>query len=67
MTKDALKSIRVPTMIMPGNNDIHPRPIAEEVHRLVPNAQWGEVKPHSDAPQKYARRVLEFLSGVESG
>ena len=64
MTKNALESLRVPTIIMPGHNDIHPRPIAEEVHRLVPNAQWGEVKPHSEEPQKYARRVLEFLSEV---
>jgi len=66
MSEDALKGIRVPTMIMPGNNDIHPRPVAEEVHRLAPNAQWGEVKPHSEAPQKYVRRVLEFLSTVEA-
>ena len=67
MTKDSLKSIRVPTIVMPGGNDIHPRPLAEEVHRMVPNAQWGEVKPHSEEPQKYVRRVLEFLSGVEAG
>ena len=65
MTKNALKTVRVPTIIMPGHNDIHPRTIAEEVHRLVPNAQWGEVKPHSEEPQKYARRVVEFLSSVE--
>jgi pimeloyl-ACP methyl ester carboxylesterase len=67
MTKETLKAIRVPTLIMPGNNDIHPRPIAEKVHRLVPNSQWGEVNPHTEAPQKYVRRVLEFLSGVEGG
>ncbi|MCH7714419.1 MAG: alpha/beta hydrolase [Chloroflexi bacterium] len=67
MTKEDLKAIRVPAMIMPGGNDIHPRPVAEAVHRLVPNAQWGEVKPHSEAPQKYVRRVLEFLSVVEGG
>ena len=67
MTKETLKAIRVPTLIMPGNNDIHPRPIAEKVDRLVPNSQWGEVNPHTEAPQKYVRRVLEFLSGVEGG
>ena len=66
MTKEMLKSVRVPTIIMPGNNDIHPRGVAEQLHRLVPNSQWGEVPPHSEAPQKYVRRVLQFLSEVEA-
>ena len=62
MTAEALGSIRTPAMIMPGSNDIHPRPLAERVHRLVPNSQWAEVPPHGDAPQQYTERVLEFLS-----
>ena len=66
MTKEMLKSVRVPTIIMPGNNDIHPRGVAEQLHRLVPNSQWGEVAPHSEAPEKYVRRVLQFLSEVEA-
>ena len=65
-TKEMLKRISVPTMIMPGYNDVHPRAVAEMAHRLVPNSQWGECKPHSDEPEKYARRVLEFLSAVEA-
>ena len=65
-TKEMLKSISVPTMIMPGYNDVHPRGVAEMAHRLVPNSQWGECNPHSDEPEKYARRVLEFLSAVEA-
>lgn len=66
MTKEMLRGIQTPTMIMPGSNDIHPRSVAEQVHRLVPNAQWAEVAPHSEAPQKYVRRVLKFLSEVEA-
>ena len=62
MTEDALKGIQIPTMIMPGSNDIHPRPLAERVHRLVPNSEWGEVPPHGDAPQRYTQRVLEYLA-----
>lgn len=67
MTKEMLNSIRTPTLIMPGNNDIHPRGLAEQLHRLVPNSQWGEVPPHSEAPDKYIRRVLQFLAEVEAG
>ena len=65
-TKQMLGSIRVPTMIMPGYNDVHPRAVAEMAHRQVSNSQWGECKPHADEPEKYAKRVLEFLSKVEA-
>ena len=65
-TEKMLKGISVPTMIMPGYNDVHPRAVAEMAHRMVPNSQWGECKPHSDEPEKYAKRVLEFLSSVEA-
>ena len=65
-TKRMLRSISVPTMIMPGYNDVHPRTVAEMTHRQVPNSQWGECKPHADEPEKYARRVLQFLAEVEA-
>ena len=65
-TKEMLSNIRVPAMIMPGYNDVHPRAVAEMAHRHVPNCQWGECKPHADEPEKYAKRVLEFLSKVEA-
>ena len=66
MTKEMLKSIRTPALVMPGNNDIHPRRVAELVHRLVPNCQWAEVPPHSEAPAQYAKRVLKFLAEMEA-
>ena len=66
MTEKALKSVSVPSMVMPGNNDVHPRRLAEAVHRLVPNCRWAEVRPHSEEPEKYTRRVLEFLAEVEA-
>jgi pimeloyl-ACP methyl ester carboxylesterase len=66
MPEKALKSIQVPAMVTPGNNDVHPRGLAEMVHRLVPNCRWAEVRPHSEEPEKYAKRVLQFLSEVEA-
>ena len=65
MTEKALKSVSVPAMVMPGNNDVHPRGLAEAVHRLVPNCRWAEVRPHSEEPEKYAKRVLGFLAEME--
>ena len=32
-----------------------------------PTASGGECKPHADEPEKYAKRVLKFLSQVEAG
>ena len=67
MTKEMLKGIRTPTLVMPGHDDVHPREVAEAVHRLVPNSKWAEVPPHAEAPDKYVSRVLDFLSEVEAG
>ena len=65
MSEQRLKELRTPTLIMPGNNDIHPRSVAEQVHRLIPNVHWAEVRPHAEEPDKYVRRVLQFLSEVK--
>ena len=67
MTENALRGIQVPAMVMPGNNDVHPRHVAEMVHRLVRNCHWAEVGPHSEEPEKYVERVLQFLARVEAG
>ena len=66
MSEKALKRIQVPAMVMPGNNDVHPRRVAEMVHRLVPNCRWAEVRPHAEEPDQYTERVLEFLAAVEA-
>lgn len=61
MTEKALKNIHTPTMVMLGNDDIHPRRVAELVHRLIPNCQWAEIRPHSEDPEGYSERVLAGL------
>ena len=43
-TVEMLKGIRTRTLVMPGNNDIHPRRVAELVHRLY-QLSWGVVPP----------------------
>src|SRR5262247_1326768 len=66
MSEKWLRGLRTPTLLMPGNNDIHPRRVAEQVHRLIPNAHWAEVRPHTEEPEQYVYRVLQFLSEVEA-
>ena len=63
MTAEMLRGIGVPTLVMPGHDDVHPREIAESVHRLIPNSQWAEVPPHAEAPDKYVKRVVQFIAG----
>ena len=66
MSEKRLRGLRTPTLLMPGNNDIHPRRVAEQVHRLIPNARWAEVRPHAEEPDKYVHRVRQFLAEVEA-
>jgi pimeloyl-ACP methyl ester carboxylesterase len=66
MSAKRLQGIRTPTLLMPGHNDIHPRRVAEQVHRLMPNARWAEVRPHAEEPEKYVDRVRQFLAEVEA-
>ena len=66
MSEQSLQGLRTPTLLMPGHNDIHPRRVAEQVHRLIPNAHWAEVRPHAEEPDKYVHRVRQFLSEVEA-
>jgi pimeloyl-ACP methyl ester carboxylesterase len=65
MTKEMLKGIQTLTLIMPGHNDVHPRGVAEQLHRLIPGFHWAEVAPHSEAPKKYVQVVPQFLAAVE--
>ena len=67
MTAEMLNGVQVPTLVMPGHDDVHPREIAESVHRHIPNSQWAEVPPHSEAPDKYVKRVVQFIAEVEKG
>jgi pimeloyl-ACP methyl ester carboxylesterase len=66
MSEQRLKEIRTPTLMMPGHNDIHPRRVAEQVHRVIPHARWAEVRPHDEEPDHYVNRVLQFLAEIEA-
>ena len=56
-----LKSLPFGTSILASRTRL-----AMQEHRLIPDCRWAEVAPHSEAPQKYARRVLEFLAQGET-
>ena len=44
-SEDDLRSIKVPTCIIPGNDQRHPRQAAEAAHRLIPNSELHHLLP----------------------
>lgn len=43
ITPDEMRSITLPTLIIPGNDRIHPRAPGQAAHRLMPNSEYREV------------------------
>ena len=43
MSEAELRSIRAPAFIVPGNDNSHPRPVAENLSRLLPDAEFQVV------------------------
>ena len=48
-----LRSLSIPTCVIPGNDRVHPREPGQVAHRLMPNAEYHEVltedRPDQDA------------------
>lgn len=43
ITPDQMRSIAIPTLVIPGNDRIHPRAPGQAAHRLMPNSEYREV------------------------
>ncbi|HLG47758.1 MAG TPA: alpha/beta hydrolase [Reyranella sp.] len=43
ITADEMRRITLPTLIIPGNDRIHPRAPGQAAHRLMPNSEYREV------------------------
>jgi pimeloyl-ACP methyl ester carboxylesterase len=76
ITDDELRSIRVPTIIIPGNDKIHSGPSGRAAHRLIPGSKLHELPiadtgadlvpftdwaPHED---EIARVYVDFMREV---
>ena len=38
-TKEELRAVQAPAVIIPGNDEIHPREVGENLHRLLPHSE----------------------------
>jgi pimeloyl-ACP methyl ester carboxylesterase len=43
LSPDEVRSITLPTLVIPGNDRIHPSAAAQAAHRLLPNSEYREV------------------------
>lgn len=43
LSPDEVRSVSLPTLVIPGNDRIHPSAAAQAAHRLLPNSEYREV------------------------
>jgi hypothetical protein len=55
-------SCRTPCLVLAGNDEAHPYPIAEEVAKLLPNAEFVQEWKTGEALVAATARVKEFLA-----
>lgn len=61
VSRDFVAKVQTPLLVMAGNDQAHPFPIAEELAKLAPNAEfWPEWKD-GEAKERALKRVHEFL------
>ncbi|HET7340019.1 MAG TPA: hypothetical protein VFL90_01050 [Methylomirabilota bacterium] len=57
-----VSTIATPCLVLAGNDEAHPRPISEELSRLLPNCEYIVEWKTGDALTSARARVKEFLA-----
>lgn len=60
-TTAQLKGIAVPTCIVPGNDDVHPRKVAEVLHDILPNSELHYLRTDAELAALRERDRQEVL------
>jgi pimeloyl-ACP methyl ester carboxylesterase len=63
VSRDFVQQVETPLLVLPGNDQSHPREIAEEIARLAPNAEFISDWKEGAAWDAARERVLAFLKG----
>ncbi len=61
VSRDFVKSVQTPLLLLYGNDLPHPRPISEEIAKLAPNIEVVENWKTPDVAPAAIRRIREFL------
>jgi pimeloyl-ACP methyl ester carboxylesterase len=60
--RDFVKTIKAPSLVLAGNDDAHPRPISEELAKLIPGCEYIEEWKTEPALTTAKAKVKEFLA-----
>ena len=60
--REFVKNVKIPCMVLAGNDEAHPYPISEETAQLLPNAEFIPQWKEGEALAKAKVRVKAFLS-----
>jgi hypothetical protein len=53
--EETVRTITLPVCIMPGGDMIHPRQVAEDLARILPNAEFHDLPPQERPEDEEAR------------
>ncbi|MGQ0751672.1 MAG: alpha/beta fold hydrolase [Betaproteobacteria bacterium] len=59
--REFVKNVKIPCMVLAGNDEAHPYPISEETAKLLPNAQFIPQWKEGEALAQAKVRVREFF------
>ncbi|MBV9829684.1 MAG: alpha/beta hydrolase [Alphaproteobacteria bacterium] len=59
--RDFVKTVKTPCLLLAGNDDAHPRPISDELARLLPNCEYVLDWKSGDALTAAKAKAREFL------
>ena len=60
--REFVKNGRTPSLILAGNDEAHPRPISDELAKLLPNAEYITEWKEGAALEKAKAAVKQFLA-----
>jgi hypothetical protein len=65
-------ALKLPTLILPGHTDFHATLCARYLEECIAGAEYWDVHPESQPPDRIRDRTLDFLSahagaGVHAG
>ena len=61
VSREFARTCQTPLLVLPGNDEVHPYALAEELARLAPNAECSPEWKAGDALQAAIQRIREFL------
>ena len=60
--REFVKNCKTPSLVLAGNDEAHPRPISDEVAKLLPNVEYITEWKEGAALEEAKKRVKAFFA-----